>query len=57
MAAQGIVVLPDKEPNPTERTIIPKLFGSATGDSIMIFEEIVPPGTKSTRHCTATVTR
>ncbi|HTW50267.1 MAG TPA: cupin domain-containing protein [Stellaceae bacterium] len=50
MAAQGIVVLPDKAPEPAERAIIPKLFGGATGDSIMMFEEIVPPGTKSTRH-------
>lgn len=50
MGAQGIVVLPDKGPAPTERTLIPKLVGGATGGSIMLFEEIIPPGTKSVRH-------
>lgn len=50
MAAKGIVVQPGPEPAPTERAIILKLLGGATGGSIMMFEETVPPGTKSTRH-------
>jgi len=50
MTTQGLVVLPDNGPAPTERTLVPKLVGSATGGSIMMFEETVPPGTKSTRH-------
>jgi len=50
MSARGVVVLPDKGPAPTERVLIPKLVGGATGGSIMMFEETVPPGTKSTRH-------
>ena len=50
MAVQGVVVLPDEGPAPTERTLIPKLVSSATGGSIMLFEETVPPGTKSVRH-------
>ena len=32
------------------RSIVLKLVGSATGDSIMMFEETVPAGTKSTFH-------
>jgi quercetin dioxygenase-like cupin family protein len=50
MAAQGIVVLPGKDPPPPGRSFSLKLLGGATGDSIMMFEEIVPAGTKSTFH-------
>jgi quercetin dioxygenase-like cupin family protein len=50
MSARGVVVLPDKGPAPTAPTLIPKLVSGATGGSIMMFEEIMPPGTKSTRH-------
>jgi hypothetical protein len=32
------------------RSIVLKLLGGATGDSIMVFEEIIPAGTKSTLH-------
>jgi quercetin dioxygenase-like cupin family protein len=50
MAGQGVVVPPGPETDPNERSIILKLLGGATRDSIMMFEEIVPPGTKSTYH-------
>jgi quercetin dioxygenase-like cupin family protein len=32
------------------RSIVLKLLGGATGDSIMMFEETIPAGTKSTFH-------
>src|SRR5207244_3403308 len=53
MGAQGIVVQPGEGPVSSVtpgRSIVLKLPGSATGDSIMLFEETVPPGTKSTFH-------
>ena len=53
MAMQGIVVQPGQGPvlNFTPgRSIVLKLLGGATGDSIMMFEETVPAGTKSTFH-------
>ena len=50
MAAQGIVVLPGPAPASPGRSIELKLLGEATGDSIMMFEETVPAGTKSTFH-------
>ena len=53
MAAQGIVVMPGEGPVSSftpGRAIILKLLGGATGDSIMLFEETVPAGTKSTLH-------
>jgi quercetin dioxygenase-like cupin family protein len=49
MAALGIVVQPGPDPAPG-RSVALKLLGEGTGDSIMMFEEVVPPGTKSTRH-------
>lgn len=49
MAGQGVVVMPGHPPS-TERAILPKLVGGETADSIMMFEETVPPGTKSTLH-------
>lgn len=55
MAAQGIVIQPG-EGLVTKSTTTPgrfyalKLLGGATGDSIMLFEETVPAGTKSTLH-------
>src|SRR5205814_9892214 len=53
MAAQGIVVQPDeglvtKSSTTPGRFYALKLLSGATGDSIMMFEETVPPGTKST---------
>lgn len=50
MAGPGIVVSPGPDMDPNERRIVPKLFGRDTEDSIMMFEEIIPPGTTSTHH-------
>jgi len=53
MAAQGIVVQPGQgqvSSTTPGREFALKLLGGATGDSIMIFEETVPAGTKSTLH-------
>ena len=53
MGLQGIVVMPDKGPVSSftpDRSIVLKLLGGATGDSIMLFEETIPAGTKSTFH-------
>src|SRR5262245_54651137 len=53
MAMQGIVVPPGQ--GPVSETTPGRFFtlkrpGAATGGSVMVFEEIVPPGTKSTFH-------
>src|SRR5438270_2050426 len=55
MTAQGIVVQPAEgmvtNSNTTPgRSYALKLLGGATSDSIMMFEETVPAGTKSTFH-------
>lgn len=53
MGAHGIVVLPEKgtvSNTPPERSFALKLLGEATGGSLMMFEETVPAGTKSTYH-------
>ena len=53
MDARGIVMQPGEGPVSSftpGRSIVLKLLGGATGDSIMLFEETVPPGTKSTFH-------
>jgi quercetin dioxygenase-like cupin family protein len=55
MSGQGIVVQPGdglvSHSNTTPgRSYALKLLGAATGDSIMMFEETVPAGTKSTFH-------
>jgi quercetin dioxygenase-like cupin family protein len=53
MDAQGTVELPQQGAAPNEppvRSVALKLRGGATGGSIMMFEETVPPGTKSTFH-------
>jgi quercetin dioxygenase-like cupin family protein len=50
MDAQDTVVLPGQSPVPEARSVALKLRGAATGDSIMVFEETVPAGTKSTLH-------
>ena len=53
MGAQGVVVLPGQgsvsniSPG---RSLVLKLLGAATEGSIMLFEETVPPGTKSWFH-------
>ena len=53
--AQGIVVQPGEglvsnSSTTPGRSYALKLLGGATGDSIMMFEETVPAGTKSTFH-------
>jgi quercetin dioxygenase-like cupin family protein len=53
MGAHGIVIQPGEGPVSSftpGRSIVLKLLGEATGDSIMMFEETVPAGTKSTFH-------
>src|SRR5437667_1782803 len=55
MAGQGMVVQPEeglvtKSSTTPGRSYALKLLGAATGDSIMMFEETVPAGTKSTFH-------
>lgn len=55
MAAQGIVVQPGEGPVTLSKTTpgrfyALKLLGGATGDSIMMFEETIPAGTRSTLH-------
>src|SRR5258708_26411921 len=55
MTAQGIVVQPGEglvssSSTTPGRSYALKLLGGATGDSIMMFEETVPAGTKSTLH-------
>src|SRR5437879_13731263 len=53
MGAQGVVVLPGQGPvwnMSPGRSAVPKLLGGATGGSIMMFEETLPAGTKSTFH-------
>src|SRR6058998_2971524 len=53
MDRQGIVVLPEHDPvsnTSPRRSVALKLLGGATGGSIMMFEETVPAGTKSTFH-------
>lgn len=53
MGAQGIVVEPGQGPALTMspgRSAELKLMGGATGGSVMMFEETVPAGTRSTFH-------
>jgi quercetin dioxygenase-like cupin family protein len=53
MGAQGIVVQPGQglvASYAPGRSIVLKLLSGATGDSIMLFEETIPAGTRSTFH-------
>src|ERR1700730_14778194 len=50
MDARGFVVSPGQDPVFPGRSFSLKLRGGETGDSIMMFEETVPAGTKSTFH-------
>ena len=50
MSVKGLVVLPDRKPAPPGRSVALKLLSGDTADSVMMFEEIVPHGTKSTLH-------
>src|SRR2546428_10329008 len=53
MGAQGVVVLPGQGPvwnMSPGRSAVLQLLGGAAGGSIMMFEETVPGGAKSTFH-------
>ena len=50
MDTSNIVVPPGQDPVSPGRSFSLKLRGGETGDSIMMFEETVPAGTKSTFH-------
>ena len=53
MSAQGVVVQPGQGPvwnMSPGRSAVLKLMGGPTGGSVMMFEETVPAGTKSTFH-------
>ena len=50
MDTPNIVVPPGRDPLSPGRSFSLKLLGGETGDSIMLFEETVPAGTKSTFH-------
>jgi quercetin dioxygenase-like cupin family protein len=50
MQAPNIVISPGQDAPPPGRTFSLKLRGGETDDSIMMFEETVPVGTKSTFH-------
>src|ERR1700719_4581473 len=50
MDTPSIVVPPGRDPGSPGRSFSLKLRGGETGDSIMMFEETVPAGTKSTFH-------
>ena len=50
MTPTDIVVPPGRAPAPPGRIFSPKLRGGETGESIMMFEETIPAGTKSTFH-------
>ena len=51
MDAQGIVVLPGRDPVPEGRLVAAQTAACGdTGDSVMVFEETVPAGTRSTLH-------
>lgn len=50
MNTANIVAPPGKEPVSPGRSFLLKLRGGETGDSIMMFEETIPVGTKSTYH-------
>src|ERR1700720_331246 len=50
MTATDIVVAPGRDAAPPSRLFSFKLRGGETGESIMMFEETIPAGTKSTFH-------
>jgi quercetin dioxygenase-like cupin family protein len=50
MTTRGIVVPPGRCPVSPGQSFSLKLQGGETGDSIMMFEETIPAGTKSTFH-------
>lgn len=50
MNTPGITVAPGPAPTSPGRSFSLKLRGDETGGSIFMFEEVLPPGTKSTLH-------
>jgi quercetin dioxygenase-like cupin family protein len=50
MSTPNIAAPPGQDPVPPGRSFLLKLLGGETGGSIMMFEETVPAGTKSTFH-------
>ena len=50
METENFVTAPGQNPLPPPRSFFLKLLGLQTNDSIMMFEESVPAGTKSTLH-------
>src|SRR6266481_1401276 len=50
MDTPNILVPPGQDPVSPGRSFSLKLLGGATDDSIMLFEETAPAGTKSTLH-------
>jgi quercetin dioxygenase-like cupin family protein len=50
MDTPNIVSTPGRDPVSPGRSFLLKLLGGQTGDSIMMFEETIPPGTRSTYH-------
>jgi quercetin dioxygenase-like cupin family protein len=50
MGTHGIIVPAGQDPVSHGRSFSLKLRGGETGDSIMMFEETIPAGTKSTFH-------
>lgn len=50
MDAPGIAVAPGQAPTSPGRSLSLKLRGGETGGSIMMFEQTLPAGTKSTFH-------
>ena len=60
MGAQGIVVQPGQGPVSSftpGRSIVLKLRGGETGNSIMIFEETTPSGQRARSTCITTAMR
>jgi len=50
MDTPNFIVPLEQDPVSPGRSVALKLLGAATGDSIMVFEETIPVGTKSTLH-------
>src|SRR6202047_2587104 len=50
MDTPSLVLPPGRDPGSPGRSFSLKLRGGETGDSIMMFEETIPAGTKSTFH-------
>ena len=53
MDTPNFVVPPGQDRGIARPIVLLKLLGGETGDSIMMFEETIPAGTKSTFHLTS----